>query len=61
MLRRVLWKKFTDVSEALTASITRTMKIETANTPETSVNFYQTTRRNIPEDSHLHTHGQPVI
>jgi hypothetical protein len=23
--------------------------------PETSVNFYQTTRRNVPEDSHLHT------
>jgi hypothetical protein len=24
--------------------------------PETSVNFYQTTRHNNPEDSHLHTH-----
>jgi hypothetical protein len=24
-----------------------------ASTPETSVNFYQTTPRNIPEDSHL--------
>jgi hypothetical protein len=24
------------------------------STSETSVNFYQTTRRNIPEDSHLH-------
>jgi hypothetical protein len=24
-----------------------------ANTTETSVNFYQTTRRNNPEDSHL--------
>jgi hypothetical protein len=22
---------------------------------KTSVNFYQTTRRNVPEDSHLHT------
>jgi hypothetical protein len=26
-----------------------------ANTSETSVNFYETTGRNIPEDSHLHT------
>jgi hypothetical protein len=27
--------------------------MEAVSTPETSVNFYQTTRRNIPEDSHL--------
>jgi hypothetical protein len=39
--------KITDVSEVLTASII---------TSETSVNFYQTTRCNIPLDSHLHTH-----
>jgi hypothetical protein len=26
-----------------------------ASTSETSVHFYQTTRRNLPEDSHLHT------
>jgi hypothetical protein len=26
---------------------------EAASVSETSVNFYQTTRRNIPEDSHL--------
>jgi hypothetical protein len=26
-----------------------------ASTSETSVNFYQTIRRNIPEDSYLHT------
>jgi hypothetical protein len=26
-----------------------------ASTSETSVNFYQTTRRNNPEDSHLHS------
>jgi hypothetical protein len=25
--------------------------METVSTPETSVNFYQTTQRNIPEDS----------
>jgi hypothetical protein len=27
-----------------------------ASTSETSEHFYQTTRRNNPEDSHLHTH-----
>jgi hypothetical protein len=36
----------TDVSEVLTAAII---------TSETLVNFYETTRRNIPEDSHLYT------
>jgi hypothetical protein len=41
VLRRVVWSKFTDV-------------LETASSSETSVNFYQITRRNIPEDSHLH-------
>jgi hypothetical protein len=30
------------------------LMIEAASTPETSVNIYQTTRRNNPEDSHLH-------
>jgi hypothetical protein len=29
--------------------------MEAVSTSETSVNFYQTARRNIPEDSHLHT------
>jgi hypothetical protein len=37
--------KLTDVSEAL--------MMEAVSTPETSVNFYQATWRNIPEDSHL--------
>jgi hypothetical protein len=32
----------------------RAMMMEAVSTSETSVNFYQTTRRNIPEDSHLH-------
>jgi hypothetical protein len=31
------------------------LMMEEANTSETSVNFYQTTRRNNPEDSHLQT------
>jgi hypothetical protein len=29
------------------------LMMEAARTSETSVNFYQTTRRNNPEDSHL--------
>jgi hypothetical protein len=29
------------------------LMMEAASTTETSVNFYETTRRNIPEDSHL--------
>jgi hypothetical protein len=29
--------------------------MEAASTSETSVNFYQTKRRNIPADSHLHS------
>jgi hypothetical protein len=37
-----------------TASIVRAMMMEAPNTSETPVN-YQTTRRNNPEDSHLHT------
>jgi hypothetical protein len=41
----------------LTAFIMRliALMMEAASTSETSVNFYQTTRRNIPEDTHLHT------
>jgi hypothetical protein len=38
-----------------TPSIIRAM-IEAGNIPETSVNFYQPTQCNIPEDSHLYTH-----
>jgi hypothetical protein len=33
----------------------RALMMEAARTSETSVNFYQTTRRNNPEDSYLHT------
>jgi hypothetical protein len=31
------------------------LMMEAVSTYETSVNLYQTTRRNIPEDSHYHT------
>jgi hypothetical protein len=48
-----------DVSEMLLASIFGAMMMslmmEAQGTFETSVNFYQSTRRNNPEDSHLHT------
>jgi hypothetical protein len=40
--------KFTDVSQVLAAYIIRTTA---ASTSETSANFHQTTRRNIPEAS----------
>jgi hypothetical protein len=32
------------------------LMMETAMTSETSVNLYQTTKRNNPEDRNLHTH-----
>jgi hypothetical protein len=32
-----------------------TLMMEAASTSETFVNFHQTTQRNNPEDSHLHT------
>jgi hypothetical protein len=31
------------------------LMVDAASTSETSVNFYQTTLRNNPENSHLHT------
>jgi hypothetical protein len=45
---RVVWLNFTNVSEVLADSIIRTS--------EMLVNFYQTTWRYNPEDSHLSTH-----
>jgi hypothetical protein len=39
----------------LAASIIIALMMEAASTSETSVNVYQTTRRNNPGDSHLHT------
>jgi hypothetical protein len=37
-------------------SMPRALIMEAVRTSETSVNFYQTTRRYNPEDSHLRTH-----
>jgi hypothetical protein len=52
---------FTDVLEVLTASTIR-VKMEATNISETTVNFYQTTCRNVPEDKRLHTrrHENPT-
>jgi hypothetical protein len=58
MLRRVVWQEFTDVSEVLTACIRAiTLMLEVVSTSETLVNICQTTRRIIPEDSHLLNHN----
>jgi hypothetical protein len=37
------------------------LMMEAASTSETSVSFYETTRRNIPEDSHLHTRNRESL
>jgi hypothetical protein len=53
-----VWQKFINVSEVLSASIINVivaLMMEAARTSETLVNFYKTTRRYNPEDSHLHT------
>jgi hypothetical protein len=47
-----------DVSEELTASIFKTMSVlrmQAVSCSETSVSVYETTRRNIPEGSQLHS------
>jgi hypothetical protein len=58
LLRRVVWWKFTDVPEGLAVSIIRTSLIalimEAESTSEASVNFYQTSRKNKQEYSHLY-------
>jgi hypothetical protein len=51
MLRHVVSLKLADISGVVTASIIRALMMETASTSETSVNFYQTIWRNIPEES----------
>jgi hypothetical protein len=51
MLHLVVSYKLTDVSEVLTASITRGRKV--LSTYETTINFHQTVQHSIPEGSHL--------
>jgi hypothetical protein len=48
-MARVVLQKKTDVSEGHTASINITLMIEAVSISETSINFYETTRRNIPK------------
>jgi hypothetical protein len=65
LLRRVVWWKFTDVSEVLPASAANVLELLGASINRTiilmlgatsayemSVKFYQTTRPNAPEDNH---------
>jgi hypothetical protein len=47
MLRLVVWQILTDVSGRIT------LMMEAVSSSESSVNIYQTTRCNIPEDSHF--------
>jgi hypothetical protein len=57
MLRRVAWEKFTEVSVVLAASIIRAiitfivLLMEAGSISETSVNFNNTARRNIPHNN----------
>jgi hypothetical protein len=44
-------KKYTQVTPATD------LMMKTASTSETLVNFYQTTRHNNPEDSHIHKYA----
>jgi hypothetical protein len=56
ILQLVVSYKLTDVSEVLTAAIIRAMSVlmmEAVSTSETKVNFYETTRRIIPEGCHV--------
>jgi hypothetical protein len=52
-MRSVVSQKLTDVSEVLTVLITTGLMMEEISTSETSVNFYETTWRNVTADSRL--------
>jgi hypothetical protein len=43
------------------ASILIALIMEAESTSETSINFYQNTRRNNPEDSHLHARRSETL
>jgi hypothetical protein len=56
MLHCIVWYQLTDVSHVLAAIIFSAMfRPNDGGTSETSLTFYQTKRRNISEDSYLHT------
>jgi hypothetical protein len=51
-----LHSKFTDFSEVVTTLLIRAMKMmEVKSTSETSLNLYESTQHNNPEDSHVQT------
>jgi hypothetical protein len=50
----VVLKKETSVSEVLAAYIITTLMVVAVSTSKTSVNFYETTWSNVPEDYYLH-------
>jgi hypothetical protein len=50
--RRIIIRKKCSLSPCVTFQVLA-LKMEAASTSETSLNFYQATRRNNPEDSHL--------
>jgi hypothetical protein len=57
MLRRVVSYKLTDVSEVITTPNFKAiiaLMMEAVSFCETSVSFYENTRRYVPEDSHLY-------
>jgi hypothetical protein len=54
MLCRVVWYILTDVLDVVTASIIALMMEEVRAPLKRRSIIYQATRRNIPEDSHLH-------
>jgi hypothetical protein len=58
MLRRVVCKKFTDVSDYLPAIRVTSIRCtdEQIRISETLVNVYPSERRNVAEENHLHTH-----
>jgi hypothetical protein len=53
----MLTQLYTEIETAPCWAVVMTM--EAARTSETSVNVYQTTRRNNPEGSHLYTRRRP--
>jgi hypothetical protein len=55
ILHRLVCYMLVDVSYEFAYSIVVNLMMETVSSSQTSVNTFHTTRRNISEDSHLHT------
>ena len=67
MWRRVVWYKFTNLSEDHAAPIIRvneirsSLKVEAPSSSVKSVQFYKTARRYIPENINLHNHRNEIL